>query len=120
LVINTGGRDVVLDKITVRGQECAWTDVYYSITGSPPTADLVFNPYTNLTSYKNVTIGATTYSLTQGESSKDLTLRSGYSIIIYIANPDSISVNDIGLTVAITIHTAQAMYYKECNVDGTT
>ena len=38
---------------------------------------------------------------------------------MYIHNPDSISVNDIGLTVSINIFTSQAMYYKETNVQGT-
>src|SRR3990172_1950058 len=32
MIINTGGRDVVLDKITVRGQECAWANVFYNTT----------------------------------------------------------------------------------------
>src|SRR5512136_323746 len=26
MVINTGGRDIVIDKLAVRGQECAWND----------------------------------------------------------------------------------------------
>ena len=38
---------------------------------------------------------------------------------MYIHNPDSISVNDIGLTVSINIFTSQTMYYKETNVQGT-
>jgi hypothetical protein len=36
-----------------------------------------------------------------------------------MSNPDSISVNDIGLTVSVNIFTSQAMYYKETNVQGT-
>jgi len=117
LVINTGGRDVVIDKITVRGQECVWTSVYYNITSSPPTGDLIYVSslaagVKDVTSSENAT-------LTAGESGKDLTLDSGNSMIIYISSPDSISVNDVGLTVAITIYTSQAMYYKEANVEGT-
>jgi len=45
-----------------------------------------------------------------------LILRSGWTMIVYITNPDSISVSDIGITVGITVHTANAQYYKECNV----
>ncbi len=33
--------------------------------------------------------------------------------------PDSIGTNDIGLTVAFTVFTSQAMYYKETNVQAT-
>jgi hypothetical protein len=41
-------------------------------------------------------------------------------MLIYIINPDSITINDIGLTVSITLYTAQAMYYQECNVQAYT
>jgi hypothetical protein len=39
-------------------------------------------------------------------------------MLMYIKTPDSISVNDIGLTVAITIFSSQAMYYRETNVEA--
>jgi hypothetical protein len=39
-------------------------------------------------------------------------------MIVYIANPDHISVNDIGVTVGITVFTANAQYYKESNVEA--
>lgn len=34
-VINTGGRDVVISKITVRGQDSAWTSYLAAVTGPP-------------------------------------------------------------------------------------
>ena len=37
---------------------------------------------------------------------------------IYVNDPDSINVNDIGLTVAITVFTSQAIHYKESNVEA--
>ncbi|MEM0253806.1 MAG: hypothetical protein QXK78_04520 [Candidatus Bathyarchaeia archaeon] len=41
VIINTGGRDAIIDKISVRGQECSWTNVYYWKTISTPVqADL--------------------------------------------------------------------------------
>jgi len=51
-------------------------------------------------------------------ASTDLVLKSGDTMLLYIVNPDSITINDIGLTVSITIYTAQAMYYQECNVQA--
>ena len=51
-------------------------------------------------------------------ATSDLVLKSGYTMLIYIINPDSITVNDIGLTVSLTLYTAQAMYYQECNVQA--
>src|SRR3972149_6765229 len=43
MIINTGGRDVVLAKLTVRGQEVAWANVQYAITGESISSDLPFN-----------------------------------------------------------------------------
>ena len=116
LVINIGGRDVVIDMITVRGQEVPWNSVYYNITTSPPSADLVFLGEANLTDGGVATIANTNYILEAAND--DVVLPSGYSILIYIKNPDSISVKDVGTTVGIVVFSAQAQYYKECNVEA--
>ncbi len=114
MVINTGGRDVVIDKLTVRGQECAWTNVYYNVTTESVSADLAFT--TVLTGDASITLDSDTFELDQATT--DLTIESGKTMLIFINNPDSITVNDIGLTVAITLFTSQAMYYKETNVES--
>ena len=117
VIVNTGGKDVVIDKITVRGQESAWTNVYYNVTTGSISSDLDFN--TTLSDGGTITIGETPYKFTQGASGKDITLKSGYTMIVYIDDPDSISLNDIGTTVGITVFTANAQYYKEANVQAT-
>ncbi len=92
LVANTGGRDVVMDKISVRGQECAWTTVYYNKMSTVESGDLTYvtpNVDETLTG-KSVTIGVTTYAFTAATGS--LILRSGHSMIVYITNPDSVAV----------------------------
>jgi len=116
LIINTGGRDVVLDKISVRGQESAWSTVYYNKTTNTISNDLYYvTPNDDGTLVgQTVTLGSTTYDLAQ--ATDDLILRSGWSMIVYITNPDSVSVNDIGVTIGFTVFTANAQYYKECNV----
>jgi hypothetical protein len=48
----------------------------------------------------------------------EVVLKSGDALMIYIVNPDSVSVNDIGLTIGITLHSAQAIYYQETNVEA--
>ena len=119
LVINTGGRDLVIDKITVRGQEVAWATVWYNKTTDTINNDLPYlTPNADSTLPANVTVGTSTYDLTQGSAGNDLILQSGDSMIVYIANPDHISVNDIGVTVGITVFTANAQYYKESNVEA--
>ncbi|MCX8153805.1 MAG: hypothetical protein N3E52_05160 [Candidatus Bathyarchaeota archaeon] len=115
MIINTGGRDVVIDKITVRGQECSWENVYYNITTKSIADDLTFQK--TLKDNGEIEIG-NSGSFNFVKAGGDLTLQSGKTMIIYIHQPDSITVNDIGLTVAMTIFTSQAMYYKETNVQA--
>jgi hypothetical protein len=126
MVINTGGRDVVIDKLAVRGQEASWNDtltptkkmVLYCITNNPVQSDMSYIPNfnTSSTDTNRVTFDTTTYNFTV--ATNDLVLRSGYTMLVYIVNPDSITINDIGLTVSITLYTAQAMYYREANVQA--
>ena len=140
-VINTGGRDVVITKIEIRGQNAAWskyvagtpaTDtqfVVYSVTSSPIQTDMYFQ--SNMTIPTDDPAGATpptqtlsllgtgqTDQFTFTYATTDLVLKSGDTMLLYIINPDSITINDIGLTVSISIYTAQAMYYQECNVQA--
>jgi len=114
MITNTGGRDVVLDKITVRGQECDYaTQVYYAIAadGDDLTADLVY--VDSLAADSDLGLTATATAATG-----DLVLTAGSTMVIYISSPDSVTLNDIGLTVAFTVFTSQAMYYKETNVQA--
>ncbi|MGB9841654.1 MAG: hypothetical protein ACPLKZ_02890 [Candidatus Bathyarchaeales archaeon] len=113
MIINTGGRDVVIDKITIRGQEAPWSKVVYCITTDAISSDL---EYVSSFGAGNIEIGNANYTFVQ--ATDDITLKSGYTAIIYIDDPDSISMNDIGLTVAITVFTSQAMHYKETNVEA--
>jgi len=114
LIINTGGRDVVLDKITVRGQECSWSYVYYN-----KTTDTINNDLTYVEPNADGTLSGKSwgsYSLTQ--ASDDLLLKSGYTMIVYIAQPDHVSVSDVGVTIGVNVFTSNAQYYKEANVQA--
>jgi len=119
LVVNTGGRDVVLQKVTVRGQTVPWADLFFSVTGQSIASDLAFNTTSTTsgaTTLTEETIGSTAFALSSATT--DVTLPSGQTMILYITNPDSITVNDIGLTVGVTVFTSQAMYYQEANVQS--
>ncbi len=119
VIVNTGGKDVVLDKITVRGQESVWTNVFYWRTNNETISnDLSVTP-------DQLNVSATTESITvQGSdrtftrASDDITLKSGYTMVVYIDSPDSIALNDVGITVGITLFTSNAQYYKETNVEA--
>jgi len=88
--------------------------VYYNKTVETINADLTYvTPDINGTLLGR---SWTTYPLVQ--ASDDLILKSGWSMIVYITNPDHVSVSDIGVTVGLTIFTANAQYYKESNVEA--
>jgi len=105
VITNTGGRDAVIDKITVRGVPAE--TIYYMPIGSvidPPynaTEDDIPSP-----PFKNV--GA-------GES---LVLPSGTRMVVYLFGLDHISTSDIGVTVGVVVFTANAQYHKETNVQA--
>ena len=119
VIVNTGGKDVVLDKVTVRGQECPWSNVYFWRTNSETiVADLnvTETELTGTTYDMSTTFLYGTGSFEQATS--DVTLKSGYTMVAYIKDPDSIGLNDVGITVGITVFTANAQHYKECNVQA--
>jgi hypothetical protein len=128
MVVNTGGRDVVINEIAVRGQASPWNGttapgsekfVVYSTISSAITADLGYVPNFNYTGGINhEVLGGIQYNFTVANN--NLVLKSGNVMLIYVINPDSISVSDVGLTTSIVLHSAQAMYYKETNVEAVT
>jgi hypothetical protein len=111
LLINTGGRDIVINKITVRGQTADWANVYTASPAAPITGDLSYSDLVNAT-----VDGVTSDGLTAASGA--IVFKSGASMIVYLDSPDSITINDIGLTVGVTIFTSQAMYYQEANVQA--
>jgi hypothetical protein len=117
VIINTGGKDVVLDKISVRGQKCAWANIYYWRTNNVTVSDDLEVTPTNITGTGfDIIIQGATRAFQQ--ANVDLTLKSGWTIVIYVMNPDSIALNDVGLTVGLTVFTSNAQYYKEANVEA--
>jgi hypothetical protein len=98
-ITNTGGRDVVISKITVRGQECT---ALYADPAQDPTTEITYaapaSPYLTVTG--------------------SIVLPAGSTVGVMMTSPDSVGLNDIGLTVAFTVFTSQAMYYKETNVQA--
>ena len=116
MIINTGGRDIVIDKLSVRGQEVQWSGTTQKVKYNTTTASISDDLKFIAEAATSVSLNAVPYNLATTPS--DLTLKSGETMIIYINAPDSITINDIGLTVAITVFTSQAMYYKETNVQA--
>jgi hypothetical protein len=118
MLTNTGGRDVVLSKIACRGQDSdIATEVFYAVAEAGDDLTMDLNYTAGVTIALNDTVGDFTNKLAV-PAGTNIVLTSGSTIAVYINSPDSISVNDIGLTVALTVFTSQAMYYKETNVEA--
>jgi hypothetical protein len=116
VIVNTGGRDVVIDKISVRGQECSWLSVYYWKANESILTDLQVTSDSLSGSSVDIPVQGSMRTFLLAET--DLTLKSGSTIVIYAMNPDSVSLNDVGTTLGITVFTANAQYHKEANVEA--
>jgi hypothetical protein len=105
VIVNIGGRDTLIDKIQVRGQDMNWAKytIHYNRTSKAPAADLT---------YKS-SFGANYTTATNA-----LSLKSGQCLIVYIESPGTISVEDVGTTCSITVFTASAQYKVEVNVQS--
>ena len=126
MITNTGGRDVVLQNIAVRGQSVSTTDIWYFV---PHTiGDLTYVNQSASDKNQPGPISASTVAPITGSGNftqiaiGPLTLKSGSTIAVYISGsttaPGSVTVNDVGVTIAISIFSAQATYIKETNVNA--
>jgi len=122
MITNTGGRDVVLQKIAIRGQTVPSASLFYF-----PVTTVSDLPYVSQspTAISNTTAIPTVFgsgTFIQPTTTATIILPSGKTIAVYMtgdtAAPGSVTVNDVGLTIAISIFTAQATYYKETNVNA--
>jgi hypothetical protein len=120
MVTNTGGRDVVLSKIAVRGQTADSGNIFYAVAvlGTDDlSSDLNWTTAPTAIAADD-TPNADWSTALKALGTDTLILTSGSTMAIYINSPDSITVNDIGLTVAITVFTSQAIHYQESNVEA--
>jgi len=123
MITNTGGRDVVLQTVAVRGQTVPVADLFWfkvTTLGDLKYVSQVPNTLNSSTLASTALTGATgNFTATTGP----ITLTSGSTIALYMTGsatfaPGSVTVNDVGLTISISIFTAQATYIKETNVNA--
>jgi hypothetical protein len=117
VIVNTGGKDVVIDKLTVRGQEVNWTTAYFWRTKTVTVSnDLLVTPLKPTGASYNITVQGASREFEL--ATDDITLKSGYTMVMYVVNPGSVALNDVGTPVGIAIFSANAQYYKESNVQA--
>jgi hypothetical protein len=116
-VQNLGGKDILIDKLEVRGVEEAWSTVYYYRIPE----DTIITGSMNATSYARLTGASVTIDTRSYiQATDDIPLGSGREILMYIKGPDSVQLDDIGTTVSISLETSNSKYITECNVKFTT
>ena len=113
---NLGGKDILIDKFSVRGVSSAWTDIYvFRVpSGTAINGDMNITSYTLL--IDGVSIDGNIYNL----SSADIPLISGGELLVYIKDPDNIQLDDIGTSVSMSVSTNNAQYITEVNVESAT
>ena len=116
VLTNTGGRDVVLQSITARSQPSAWTNVYYWTTDTATVNTLAVTTTQLTSSATTVLINGT--AVTLKAATGVITLKSGWTLVVYMMHPDSVGQNDVGTPVAVTVFTANAQWTQESNVQA--
>jgi hypothetical protein len=115
LVTNTGATDIVLSKVTIKGQESPWngsqTYVLFTKIEGILSANLEYIANFNQTGTNQLTLDGTDYDFTV--VSENLILQSGWTMLFFIVNPQNLIVYDVGTPVRVTISTGQALYATE-------
>ncbi|PVX23279.1 MAG: hypothetical protein CW716_12530 [Candidatus Bathyarchaeum sp.] len=115
LVTNTGETDIVLSKVTVKGQESQWngTDsfVLYTKIEGIISANLEYVSTFNQTGTNSLNLDGTDYEF--NVVSENLILQSGWTMLFFIVNPGNLIVYDVGTPIRVTISTGQALYATE-------
>jgi hypothetical protein len=119
VLINTGGRDAVLQSITARSQASSWGNIYYWTTDtSTINATLVPTTTQPSGSSVNVYVNGSATPTAFHQAAGVITLKSGYTLVVYMNHPDSVGQMDVGTPVQITVYTANAQWTQEVNVQA--
>ncbi len=123
MIQNIGGRDVLVDKVTIRGIEAPWGDAteivqYYKVlTGDDVGTD--FAVMKNATDYYFGQIGSVPANASYWTNTTgDMPLKSSNSILIFIKNPPNIALYDVGTTISMAVYTSNAQWIVAAVVES--
>jgi hypothetical protein len=118
VVVNIGATDIVLNKITVHGEECFWngtsTYILYNKTTGALSGELPYVETFNRTGTTTISIGEGNYTF-QG-AGDDFILPSGWTMAFYVVNPGKLQIYNVGREVEVVVSTSQAVWCTESNV----
>ena len=124
LIQNTGGRDILVDKLLIRGVEAPWTGdptvivQYYKVL----TGDDVGGDFAVMKNASDVVFGqvgsvpanASFWTNTTG----DMPLKSSNSLLLFVKNPPNIALYDVGTTISMAVYTTNAQWIVETVVES--
>ena len=124
LIQNIGGRDILVDKLLIRGVEAPWTGdptvvvQYYKVL----TSDDVGADFAVMKNASDVYFGqigsvpadASFWANTTG----DMPLKSSNSLLLFVKNPPNIALYDVGTTISMAVYTTNAQWIVETVVES--
>lgn len=116
VLINTGGRDVVLQKVTARSQPTDWTNIYYFSTSTATFTSL--DPTTTQPTGASISANVNSTAQDLNQASGVITLKSGYTLVVYVNHPDSVGKMDVGTSIQVAVYTANAIWQQVANVEA--
>ncbi len=123
LIQNTGGRDILVDKLLIRGVEAPWGDAtvivqYYKVlTTDDISAD--FAVMKNGTDYVFGQIGSVPANASfWANTTGDMPLKSSNSLLLFVKNPPNIALYDVGTTISMAVYTTNAQWIVETIVES--
>jgi len=116
VLANTGYADAVLQSIVTRSQPSAWSNIYYWTTNTATINSLAMTSTPLTSSSRTAMINGT--AVTLEAATGNITLRAGWTIVVYVMHPDNVGQNDVGTPVAVTVFTANAQWTQENNVQA--
>jgi len=115
VVINTGEKDTVLRKITVRSIESPWSDIYYWATYTGPVSSEL-KPTPVELSGPSFSIPVDGMPRNFEQATTELSLLSGWTLVLYMRNPGNMTSSNVGTKAAISVFTENKLYFKEADI----
>jgi hypothetical protein len=116
VAVNTGEKDVTIRKVTVRGIEAQWKDIFYWKADIGPVSSKLKHTGSELSDdLFNIDIDGSKRTFHRATS--QIALESGYTIVLYIKNPGNITSSDIDAWISIAIFTENKLYYESTFVE---
>ncbi len=123
MIQNTGGRDVLIDGISIRGVEAPWGDAteivqYYKVLRGDDVGSN-FAVMKNASDYYFGQIGSVPVNASfWTNSTGDMPLKSSNSLLLFVKNPPNIALYDVGTTISMAVHTTNAQWIVETVVES--